>query len=1313
MKSRSKFSKQILSLVLALVMVFGMLPMTAFAAESDFVFADGTITGYNGTDTELVIPSTIGGVAVTTIGTSAFANNKNITSVVIPEDIKVMEWKDESGNLVTTLPETMPDDGAGETDQAIIYTTDAVYVDYYTVTATANPTEGGSVSGGGEFAEGATVTLIASSNDGYTFVNWTENGIEVSTDAEYAFTVSADRELVANFEAVSTEHKHALNGGEELTWTAITKLSEITGPGNYYIDGTLELDYYDRTINPSGTVNLCLNGASIDYKYAVTVNEGTTLNICDCGGSNITFTIENSGTTNIYSGNFGKRIENYNTLNIYGGSFVTEEYAGSIHNYSGTLTIYDGTIKNNGGHAVENDGGEIIIFDGDFEATKCCVNNDDGTLTIHKGTYISTGSYATIDVDGGSATIKDGTYQNGTSVVVRIYNSGESLIIEDGDFTGNGEVANGTAGVLDIRGGTFTTTGNEKNILIASGTVKVSGGTFTSGNQAWIKRYESGSFQLSGGTFKGGLRLNLDNPSAGGPVLPESLVEGYGYYQNGQHYKFTEGVNKQIITGGDVTVKKSTESYTVTVEETTNGTVEADKATADVGDTVTLTVTPGEGYVLDTLIVKQGENPVEVKTDYSFTMPDGDVIVTATFTSCDHSGSEHETATDNGDGTHDFTCSICRNTEEESHNFDSTTGLCSGCKIQMAVASVTVSANTTYYETLGEAVTAAGVGTESVPATLTLLVDIDLGSSYQRIDSGTFTLDLNGKTLSSSSDSMGLFSESNVTIADSSAAGTGKIIGGDNGLYIENATVTVVGGAIDGYYGVNAKSAIVTINGGTISGKTGVYIDNGEVAITGGTVEGENIGVQATANSEVEISGEAVVKSDRHIESMVSTGVHAADSTVTINGGQISGEKGVYVENSTVTVTGGAVEGEYEGVYAEADSEVKISGGQVGGVDGVYVESSTAIVTGGTFNNNEDCVEAKNSTVTISGGVLTGECGVYVCGSVANITGGTIESTFYGVYADENSEVEIGSDAVVKGGSVLDDYVRAGGFVKGNSVLTVKGGQLGGTFGVYAKGGTINIDGGIIAADYYGAWAKEGSVLNISGGAVTCDAYGVVSYDSTVAVSGANISGNYGLYVEGGGVTLSGGSISGTYNDIVHYENTVKLILPEGKTQGTTFPDGISVYGTPLVELLGEGAAYWQGNKQISPTTKQLEIADGTVTIQAPCNHSGNTNDDYIDNGDGTHSLSCTVCDKLAVTGEHTGGEATCVDKAVCGTCGASYGETASNAHDLIYTTNDRTNTVFLRSSNCFWNTKCICNNCIAIYSTDIFFREYKSKNNC
>ena len=70
----------------------------------------------------------------------------------------------------------------------------------YTITVSANPTEGGTVTGGGSYQQGQSCTVTATPNSGYTFTNWTENGNVVSTQASYTFNVTGNRTLVANFE---------------------------------------------------------------------------------------------------------------------------------------------------------------------------------------------------------------------------------------------------------------------------------------------------------------------------------------------------------------------------------------------------------------------------------------------------------------------------------------------------------------------------------------------------------------------------------------------------------------------------------------------------------------------------------------------------------------------------------------------------------------------------------------------------------------------------------------------------------------------------------------------------------------------------------------------------------------------------------------------------------------------------------------------------------------------------------------------------------------------------------------------------------
>ena len=69
----------------------------------------------------------------------------------------------------------------------------------YTITVSASPAAGGTASGGGMFASGSSQTVTASAKSGYSFANWTENGVAVSSATNYTFTLTNNQTLVANF----------------------------------------------------------------------------------------------------------------------------------------------------------------------------------------------------------------------------------------------------------------------------------------------------------------------------------------------------------------------------------------------------------------------------------------------------------------------------------------------------------------------------------------------------------------------------------------------------------------------------------------------------------------------------------------------------------------------------------------------------------------------------------------------------------------------------------------------------------------------------------------------------------------------------------------------------------------------------------------------------------------------------------------------------------------------------------------------------------------------------------------------------------
>ena len=116
----------------------------------------------------------------------------------------------------------------------------------FTIGTSSSPAAGGSTSGGGVFNSGDNVTVVATANAGYNFVNWTEGGVEVSASASYAFAASANRNLLANFTpAVVTTYTirdegqgkinaigdgYLLVGAKKLVWNSSTKIHVNDAP---------------------------------------------------------------------------------------------------------------------------------------------------------------------------------------------------------------------------------------------------------------------------------------------------------------------------------------------------------------------------------------------------------------------------------------------------------------------------------------------------------------------------------------------------------------------------------------------------------------------------------------------------------------------------------------------------------------------------------------------------------------------------------------------------------------------------------------------------------------------------------------------------------------------------------------------------------------------------------------------------------------------------------------------------------------------------------------------------------------------------
>ena len=126
-------------------------------------------------------------------------------------------------------------------------------------------------------------------------------------------------------------------------------------------------------------------------------------------------------------------------------------------------------------------------------------------------------------------------------------------------------------------------------------------------------------------------------------TLPTLNDRGYNHFVGWTDGKKTYAAGDEVKITANTTftaqwayIPPANPNYKITIDDAANGTVTADPAAAKAGATVTLTATPDEGYAVGTVTVTDRFGDAVKVTEnadgtYTFTMPNGQVTVKATF----------------------------------------------------------------------------------------------------------------------------------------------------------------------------------------------------------------------------------------------------------------------------------------------------------------------------------------------------------------------------------------------------------------------------------------------------------------------------------------------------------------------------------------------------------------------------------------------------------------------------------------------------------------------------------------------------------
>ena len=549
----------------------------------------------------------------TVSGAGSYVTGRSVTLTAAPSaNFVFVNWTENGTPVSTSASYTF----IPSSDRTLV----ANFTPLYTIATSASPGSGGTVTGAGSYLSGASVTVTATPNANYVFVNWTVGGTPVSTSPSYTFTATANQTFVANFAPLYTIATSAspVNGGTTAGAGIYVSGSSVTVTAtpsanytfvNWTESGTTVSTSANYTFTASANRTLVANFTPtyLISTSASPVSGGTTAGAGTyVSGSSVTVTATPSA--NYAFVNWTESGTTVSTSASY--TFTASTNRTLVANFTPTYLISTsaspvsaGTTTGGGTYVSGSSVTVIATPNANYVFVAWTVS---GTAVSTAASYTFTASVnrtlvanfsptyiistSASPVSGGTTT-GAGTYVSGSSVTVTATPSANYAFV---NWTENGTSVSTSTNYTFTAGANRTLIANfTPTYLISTSASPVSGGTTT-----------------GAGTYVSGSSVTVT-------AIPNANYVFVNWTENGTpvsasaSYTFTAGVNRTLIANFTPTYLISTSASPVSGGTTTGA------GTYVSGSSVTVTSIPNANYVF----VNWTENgtPVSASATYTFT----------------------------------------------------------------------------------------------------------------------------------------------------------------------------------------------------------------------------------------------------------------------------------------------------------------------------------------------------------------------------------------------------------------------------------------------------------------------------------------------------------------------------------------------------------------------------------------------------------------------------------------------------------------------------------------------------------------------